>query len=490
MNGDQSYIVCGIDVGTSSIKAVALEIEGNAYQLLWSAARPYNGDFSPERDVAKWYEQMDGILGDLLSLYLPCAIGFTGQMHTLYAETAGARLDLPALLWLDMHGSRYLPDLGISDDEFIQHTANLPLPDFTLAKWLYVKNAYPEASSQIERLLCAKDIARHYLDPQAAFVLDRNEATGTQCFNPFTDQWASKILHAAGIPRRILPKISDSRAIAGYLKHKGHSIPLILGTGDQAAAVRALGADREGIISASLGSSGVLSFPLRQEKIAEDWAGDFHLFPLGYKSGGYKSGGYKSGHETMYQAIGTVPALGSSLHWARNIFQIPSAGEFGKLAHAAQSRDAELMFMPYLGGMGAPNPNHALRGGLMGLSLGTSVTDIFRAIFNGIGMEFSTIIEEAKSLDISTKKLIFSGGGVHIEPLIKVISSILDMECFYAAEAEMSAFGAALLAADSIDPENGITARTKHIDSSDISPLDRDYRNRWRKYRQVQIPRL
>ncbi|MDR3372118.1 MAG: FGGY family carbohydrate kinase [Ancalomicrobiaceae bacterium] len=447
----------GIDIGTSSVKAVRLGVDGKA-TVEAAVSKPYAADGQPTRDPRLWARLAEEALTDLSLGEDIAAIGFTGQMHSLVAVDSSGDLVAPVKLWLDMDGASDLAAfVAAYPGRFAAETGNLPLPDFTLAKWLWAKRQIPKLAGRVVRLYCAKDYVRAHLDPSAPFAVDRNEAAGMQVYDPFADCWHMGLLEAAGLPKSVLPDLARGSDAAG----RWHGIPLIIGVGDQASAARAIGALMPGVVSLSLGTSGVLSFPLAKADLPTVWDGSFHLFP--------------SGFDDSYQVIGTVPAFGATLRWLQGLFGRPAA-ELDALAASRPAGSGRALFLPYLAGSGAPHPDHGLDGRMHGLDVGCGAAEIVRAVYDGLAQELAAIIGEAAEVGASTRQLILSGGATHLPALVSTLTAYLPAECRLVDAAEASAVGAALAALDHLVPGNGLSLGTADLPASASHPIRDDWR--------------
>lgn len=469
----EKRIFAGLDVGTSSMKAVLIEIANDQCRVLYSQGCPYNESGTPERDPDKWLAVAHQLLEQLLQIRIPDAIGFTGQMHTFLAVDKHNNTIAPVKLWLDMDGFQALNKIGLSRRQWLERTGNIPLPDFTLAKWLWAIEQDPQLPDKVFRLYCAKDIIRAGLDLNAPFVIDSNEATGTQCFDPVIEQWQPNIIEMAKLPLSVLPAVVDARTEAGYLDlanygKQSEMVPLIVGAGDQATAARAVGGHQEGVVSVSLGTSGVLSFNLDKQAFPNVWKGDFHWFPIGF--------------DDKQQIIGTIPSLGSTLDWFMRLHHL-SKQTFQSHSLMALEQSTNVCFLPFMAGIGAPEPNHDVRAAWFNESTSTELVDLIRALFNGIALEFCHIIRQAQQLNILVERLVFSGGGAHIDALLAIIASTTGYKCYKIEELDASAIGAALLAADSQIATNHVVLPCIKIKMTDRHPVSDEYRKQWQQYR-------
>jgi sugar (pentulose or hexulose) kinase len=320
-----------------------------------------------------------------------------------------------------------------------------------LAKWLQALAADADLPRRVERLLCVKDLVRRSFDSRADFVVDANEACGTQLQNPFSGAWSEDLIAAAGVPRRALPPIVDATARAGdaggsWARLKG--VPLVLGVGDQAAAKRALGARSAGLVSLSLGTSGVLSFTVWQSALPANWDGAFHLFPSGYGQ--------------SFEIIGTVPGFGATLVWLSRLLG-RSIEELDRLAATTPIGEAGPLFMPYLTGAGPPHPLHELRAQFFDLDADVTPERLVRSVYDGLAHEFRAILDEARAVGIRAERIVASGGATRLPALSQTLAAYFDVDCVIADTADGSAIGAALLAADHLDHGNSVALEAQAI---------------------------
>ncbi|WP_370677496.1 FGGY-family carbohydrate kinase [Pleomorphomonas sp. PLEO] len=460
----QAIKLIGIDIGTSSVKAVRVRADdGVAVEA--AVSKPYAADGAPTRDPTLWTRLAEEALDELTRGETIAAIGFTGQMHAMVAVADDGALAAPVKLWLDMDGA---PDLdafvAAYPGSFATDTGNIPLPDFTLAKWLWASRLDPRLAKRVGGLYCAKDYVRAALDPSAPFVVDRNEATGMQVFDPFADRWHEGILERAGLPMAALPKLVSATQAAGAWR----GIPMVVGVGDQAAAARAIGALVPGVASLSLGTSGVLSIPLMKSALPASWDGAFHLFPTGF--------------DDNYQVIGTVPAFGATLRWLQTLFG-RSMAELDAAAADRPIGEGRALFVPYLAGAGAPHPDHALAAALSGLTVDTDLPAIVRAVYDGMAQELAAITEEAAAIGAPTDAILLSGGATHLPGLVATLAAFLPSECRLVDAAEASAVGAALAGLDHLRPANRLSLTTTAVPRGQSHAL----RDDWRRARQAAL---
>jgi xylulokinase len=145
--------VLGIDVGTNGTRAVIIDCRG---QITASATAKHNPFVSPEigwaeQDPQDWWRAC-GIAvrnamtaGNIHPDSIVC-IGFSGQMHGAVMLDERDDVVRPALIWCDVRTEKQSEELDrlIGRDEVIQLTCNRALPNFTLTKFLWVREDEPD----------------------------------------------------------------------------------------------------------------------------------------------------------------------------------------------------------------------------------------------------------------------------------------------------------------------------------------------------------
>jgi sugar (pentulose or hexulose) kinase len=439
----------GVDVGTSALKAVRVRVDNGAVVVERAIERTYNDERIPTRDPAVWVAAAHVAVGELLTEAQVDVVGFTGQMHAL-VPVAKQRPIRPALLWLDYTGAAALERFCATHPklDLLRRTGNIPLPDFTLAKWLVASENDSTLPQRVDRLPPAKDFVRDSFLDEPARVIDVNEAAGTQWFDPFERVWDREITRAAHLPDSVLgPVVSPHSVIASTAAGAtGSRIPVVAGAGDQQSAARAFGADRPGTASLNLGTSGVLAVAGHLGKLPDDWDGGFHLFPLDL--------------EGSFHVIGTIPALAGSLRWAAQLLGVAVA-DLGHLASAG--RQDQVRFFPYLGGSGAPHPDASKTGELRGLTEMSTREDVARAVIDGIANEAACLVSEVLAKGVTVSEVVLSGGAVAQQGLAAAIASRLSVPVCRSTAAEASAIGAALYALDSLGVDPRPTSRREEV---------------------------
>jgi xylulokinase len=220
--------VLGVDVGTGGTRAVVVEANG---RILASATEEHEPFASPqigwaEQSPEDWWRACGiavrkaledaALRGDQI-----CCVGFSGQMHGAVMLDAADKVVRPALIWCDVRTEKQCHDLTqtIGADELIRLTCNPALPNFTLTKFLWVRENEPKNWTRVRSVMLPKDYVRFRLTSDRA--TDMADASGTLMLDVANRRWSQAVLQAAGIEASLLPRLCESPEICGKVSPAG-----------------------------------------------------------------------------------------------------------------------------------------------------------------------------------------------------------------------------------------------------------------------------
>lgn len=279
-------VLIGVDVGTSGVRVIAVDERGRiiteasaTYPL--SSPHPGWAEQNPEdwwrgTKAALWQvaaQVDDDILG----------IGLAGQMHgSVFLDSAGSVIR-PALLWNDQRTAAQCDTISatVGEERLLAITGNPALTGFQAPKILWLRDQEPEHYRKIAHVLLPKDYIRFRLT--GAFVTDASDAAGTLLLDMGKRDWSDEILNALDLPRAWFPEVREGPEQAGELRPDvavelglRPGIPVAAGGGDNAAAAVGLGVVRRGVVSSSIGTSGVIL--AHTDAFTPDPSGRIHAF--------------------------------------------------------------------------------------------------------------------------------------------------------------------------------------------------------------------
>jgi xylulokinase len=447
MAGKAQKIWIGIDVGTSGLKALAVDESGKAAA---SALVEY-GMQTPkpgwaEQDPKQWWEGLKKAIS-LLKKKVPrlddslSGIGLTGQMHSSVFLDAGFKVIRPAILWCDQRPARECEELieKIGFERLVSLTLNRALTGFTLPKLLWLKNREPKNYARLKHLLVCKDYIRFKLTAELATEV--SDASGTLMFDVQGRKWSNELIDKLGIDPTILPRCYESPEITGYLTKAAAlelglkpGVPVMGGGGDQAAGAVGNGIVEEGAALISIGTSGVV-FAAHKKPLLDKQA---RLHSFCHAAPG------------LWHSMGVMLSAGGSLRWLRETLREVKPGidypEMTRLAKKTSTGANGLFFLPYLTGERTPHFDPFARGVFFGISLKNGLGDMARAVIEGVSFGLKDSVEIMKESGVKIKRFYLSGGGAKSEFWSQLLADILQSKIYRLKVDEGPSFGSAMLA--------------------------------------------
>ncbi|MCX7650560.1 MAG: glycerol kinase GlpK [Flavobacteriales bacterium] len=272
------------------------------------------------------------------------------------------------------------------------------------------------------------------------YATDISNAARTLLFNLHTKDWDDVLLRRLGMQRAWLPEIIPSIGFSGFIHPDflGRSIPITGVAGDQQAALFGHGATRPGMVKNTFGT------------------GCFMLMNTGHRPVSSRFGllttvAWQKGADVTYALEGSVFIAGAAIQWLRDgLNLIKHAGESEVLARSVNDNGGVYM-VPAFAGLGAPYWDMEARGLISGLTRGTTRAHIVRAALESMAYQTWDILDcMQKDAGFPLQDLSVDGGATANSFLMQFLAGLLQIPVKRPAMQEMTAFGAARMAAEGI----------------------------------------
>jgi xylulokinase len=417
----------GVDVGTSSTKAIAIDPDGTIIghaQAEYPVSLPRPGH--AEQDPDLWWQAAEAALADLGAEDV-AAIGLSGQMHGLVLLDDRLRPLRPAILWNDQRTAAECAEIEatVGLERLIALTGNRALTGFTAPKLLWVRRHEPGVYRRIAHVLLPKDYVRLRLTGE--LVTDVSDASGTLLFDVGARTWSEQMLNLLDFPREWFPPALESGSPSGTTSA---GVPVAAGAGDQAAGALGVGVDRPGSVSVALGTSGVVFGVLPAP--AADPRGTAHTFCHAVPG--------------TWHAMGVMLSAAGALDWLHTSVLPGSSIEALLEAAAAWEPGCQgLQFAPYLSGERTPHTDPAVRGAFVGIALSHDSGALVRAVLEGVAYGLRDSLELLRGLGLRPSAGRVGGGGSRSELWRRIVASVLGLPLEITAADDAAALGAAML---------------------------------------------
>jgi len=448
-----TYLI-GIDIGTTGTKTLLIDeggriIESTTVEYPMATPRPQWAEQDPEDWWQATVESIQEVLGrsgirrDELA-----GLGLTGQMHGMVLLDAQGRVLRPCIMWNDQRtGAQcaWIMDT-IGRERFLELTLNPALPGFTAPKIIWTREHEPDVFARAAKVLLPKDYIRYRLT--GVYATEVSDASGTALFDVARRTWSQPVLDALGIPGEWMPECTESPVVSGHITAQVADqtglpvgLPVVGGGGDQAAGGVGNGIVEPGLVSVTLGTSGVL-FAYTDEP-RRDPEGRLHTFCHAVPG--------------KWHVMGVTLAAGGSFRWFRDtlgqmethVGRLSGVDPYQILtAEAAEAPVGSegLLYLPYLSGERAPYPDPNARGVFMGLTLRHDKRHIIRSILEGVVYSLRDSLEIFRAIGVPIGQVRASGGGARSPMWRQILADVFGTELVTINMTEGAPYGAALLA--------------------------------------------
>lgn len=473
-----SPLCIGVDAGTGSAKAIAIDASGQVVaseSIECSFESPQPG--WAEADPEVWWRASCDALRRVMSHPAVtdraiASVGLTGQMHGLVLVDGDSEVVRPAIMWNDQRTASEVEEAErvISRETILTLTGNRMLTGFTAPKWMWLARHEPESIRRTRRIMLPKDYLRLRLT--GAAHTDVSDASGTLFFNCEQRKWSSEMCRAIRLPETLLPEVFESATVSARVSADGsratglpQGTPVIAGAGDQAAQAVGTGIVREGAVSCTIGTSGVIFAALDAWRSAPE--GALHAFCHAAPS--------------RWHLMGVTLSAGGSLRWMRDTLcadLVREAEARGQDPYERMLIDAAsapegcegLVFLPYLSGERTPRSDPDARGVFAGLSMRSSRAHMIRAVVEGVTCSLRETLVLARRCSVTVDRVRLSGGGARSAWWRQMLADAFACPTVCVGQTAGAAYGAALLGGvgtgiwRDIDEATALIAEVNHAD--------------------------
>lgn len=441
--------VLALDQGTTSSRAILFNHDGaivSVAQQEFPQIYPAPGlvEHDPE---AIWSSQLavarEAMNKAGASAADVAAIGITNQRETTVVwEKSTGKPVFNAIVWQSRLTVPICDELKAKgfDKEIRERTGLVTDAYFSGTKVKWILDNVPGVREKAERgevLFGNVDTFLMWrLSKGRVHVTDPSNASRTLLYNIYKGDWDDVILKELGVPRAMLPRVMESSAVYGETDPEffGGAIKMAGDAGDQQAATFGQACYEVGMAKNTYGT------------------GCFMLMNTGTKGVPSQNGllttiGWGLGGQTIYALEGSIFITGAAVQWLRDSLQaIKNSSDVEALA-ASVSDNGGVYMVPAFVGLGAPYWDPYARGTIVGLTRGSTVAHIARAVLESMCYQTRDVLE-AMSADsgVHVRTLRVDGGAVANNLLMQFQADILGVPVQRPKVAETTALGAAYLA--------------------------------------------
>jgi xylulokinase len=431
--------VLGIDIGTGSSKAVAVDERGEiraTEQVAHEISRPRPG--WAEHDPATWWSEVSSLSRRVVERVgeSPAAVCVSGMGPCLAPATADGQPVRGAILYgIDTRAEAEIAELGeeIGDDDLLARGGSLLSSQAVGPKLLWLQRHEPEVWARTRRFFMPSSYAVWQLS--AEYVLDHHSAS--QCnplydltANRWSDEMAERVAPGLELPRLLWPADVAGSVTASAAEATGLAAgsPVLAGTIDAWAEAESIGATQPGDVMLMYGSTMFLTKVVgRGTRSPRLWA----------------TAGVHQGTETLAAGMATGGIVATRFG--------DLVGEpletLNEAAAAVPAGAGGLLVLPYFAGERTPIFDPHARGLLLGLTLSHGRAEIMRAILEAVALGVRHNLAAFDEVSPPASRFVAVGGGARTTTWPQIVSDVSGIPQLLPRHTGGAALGDAMLAA-------------------------------------------
>ena len=435
----------GIDLGTSSVRAVAVDENGNTLaigQCEYDIMKPELNQAEQDMEqlwkatiqaIRQMLENGEGIKEKIRG------ISYSGQMHGLVMLDAENKPIRNAIIWADQRTGKEIEKIYqvVSQEEFKNIYCNRLSAGFLLPSLVWIRDHEPENYEKIKKVLSPKDYIRYRMCGELG--TDASDASGTGMWDMKNRTWAFDLLNQLDIPKEFLADSHESYEIAGEVtaecaKQTGlkPGIAVAYGGGDSLMMELGNGMIKRGYMASTIGTACHLTCAL-DEPVYD---------PL------LRTNTWCHGGESLWSIMGAHLSGGIALKWLKNnVLEYNSFDEMTAEASTVPAGSEGVLFLPYLNGERTPHNDPDAKAVYLGLTLKHKKAHIIRSTMEGVVYSMKESYSIFQSLGISSDRIIAAGGGAKSELFRQIQADMYNCPIYTNKGKEQASIGAAMTVA-------------------------------------------
>lgn len=435
----------GIDLGTSSVRAVAVDPLGRTIaegQCEYDIMKPELNQ--AEQDMEQLWKATIQAIRKMLETAPEIregirGIGYSGQMHGLVMVDADGKPIRNAIIWADQRTGETIRKIYevVPEEQFGQVFCNRLSAGFLLPSLMWVKENEPQNYEKIYKVMLPKDYIRYRMCGE--WGTDASDASSTGMWDMKHRTWAYEILEKLGISADLLVESHEAYEQAGVITEecagqtglkKGTFVAF--GGGDSLMMELGNGMIKSGRMASTIGTACHLTCAL-----------DAPLYDPSLRTNTWCHGG-----ETLWSIMGAHLSGGVALKWLKNnILEYGSFDDMTAIAEKIPAGSEGLLFLPYLNGERTPHNDPDAKAVYLGMTLKHTKAHLIRSTMEGIVYSMKESYAIFQSLGITADRVIAAGGGAK-SPLFRQIQADMYNCPIYTNQGkEQASIGAAMTAA-------------------------------------------
>ena len=463
-----------IDEGTTSTRAIVFDRDFNQVALAQEEVPlAYPEDGWVEQDGEEIWEKTLAVCRAALAqaggVGRIAGIGITNQRETtLVWERATGRPIAPAIVWQDRRTASLCDSLKAKgyDSEVQAESGLLIDPYFSGTKIAWILDNVPGARARAE----AGELAFGTVDSFLIWHLTGGRVHATDVTNASRTLlyrlglggdggWTESMSTLFRVPLNMLPSVKPNAAAFGECDAAlfGVQLPILSSVGDQQSALVGQGCLAPGMAKITYGTGAFLVANSGAEK---PHSKNRLLGTVGYEAAG-----------TGAMALeGSIFNAGTVVKWLRDDLGLIDSAADSEAMAAGLKGNGGVYMVPAFTGLGAPHWNAEARGTITGLTRAATAAHLVRAGLESVAYQTRDLLDAFEADGVEISELRVDGGMVGNDWLMQFLADVCACPIVRPDYQEMTALGAAALAAVQLGWIDGAGWRARNVKGTRFEP--------------------
>ncbi|HHU53910.1 MAG TPA: hypothetical protein GXZ43_07560 [Clostridiaceae bacterium] len=418
--------VLGVDLGTTGVKTTAFDENAKvcaySYEQYPIKEDEFNNHYEIDIDflVTQAIKTIHGTI-DQLNTKEIAAICVTSFGETFVLIDKEDKVLFNPILYMDIRGDKEAEILAdqFGNDFFVKHAGTYTNGMYSLSKMKWLADNKPQVISEAEKMFSVASYVLFRLG--AEVVMDYSLAARTLAFDIHSKQWLKQCFEYVGLDEAALPSLVPTGSTVGRLNSELknqfgliNNPLLIIGGHDQVAGAVGGGIYKAGQSVNTIGTTDCLTFTYRGDQYADELA-KYNLASVPYLD------------SDLFVSYAFNMTGGAILNWFTKVFKSPEKDALKILDSSIPKEPSNILILPNFSGSGTPDLNPNDIGVIAGLTVNSSVNDIYKACLEGISFAIKRNIEVVKSIGVDISQVRSVGGGAKSDVWMQIRSNIFNL---------------------------------------------------------------
>ncbi len=444
-------VLLGIDIGTSSCKAVAFSENGKVLAQVnksYSVYYPRKG--WAEQNPDDWWEAVQAAVRELLQKGISAGnirgIGIDGQSWSAIAVDRHGRVLCNTPIWMDTRSQKICADLKarFGEDRLFRKNGNPVQPMYTMPKVLWYKEQEPEVYWNTYKILQSNSFIAYRLT--GSMTQEPSQGYGWNCYDVARGVWDTDLCREMGVDPALLPDLVPCHAVIGKVTPEAAEAtgltagtPVVAGGLDAACGTLGVGVIHPGETQEQGGQAGGMSICTDTCQMDARLILGAHVVPGCWllQGGTVGGGGAVNWFEKEFCAEERMLAKKKGTH---------SLAEMDAAAAEIAAGSEGLLFLPYLAGERSPIWDPEAKGLFYGIDFSKTRAHFSRAVMEGVAYSLRHNLEVAEQAGAHSETLRSMGGAANSRLWMQIKADVTGKKIAVPSADTATALGAAVLA--------------------------------------------